>query len=90
MHTDALGVAEHTLLNSQGGFLETKNSVNFLLMGTYKRCAAERGQDFMALLLFFTSWCLLCWRPISLNVIFFTTDKDKTMMIQKHLPRCSL
>ena len=81
MHTDSLGVAEHALLNSQGGFLETKNSVNFLLVDNYKRRAAERGQDFMALPLFFTTWCLLCWILVSLNAIVFTTDKDKTMII---------
>lgn len=55
MHTDTLGVAEHTFLNSWSGFLETKNSVNFLPVDNYKRCAAARGQDFMALLLHFTS-----------------------------------
>lgn len=44
MHTDALGVAEYALLNSQGGFLETKESVNFLPVDKYKRYAAERDQ----------------------------------------------
>jgi len=81
MHADALGVAEHTLLHSQGGILETKISVNFLLVDKYKRCAAERGQDFMALPLFFTSRCLLCWILISLDAALYTTDKNKTVMI---------
>lgn len=81
MDTDTLGVAEHTLLNSQGGFLETENSVNFLLVDNYKRRAAKRGQDFMALPLFFTSLVpfVLDTRLAECNI--FMTDKDKTMMI---------